>query len=144
MKFSSFIVIAGILGFSLVANMPCLGQDLVYHPKNPAFGGSPLNYQWLLSSANTQNKYKEVPDYGLNDDPLANFHQDLQRQILTQLTQSIVRSKLGDSFDLSKETTLEFGEFSIDVIPSGDGVSIRIFDVQTGKETSITIPGING
>ena len=30
-------------------------QDFVYTPKNPAFGGNPYNYSWLLSSAQAQN-----------------------------------------------------------------------------------------
>ena len=34
-------------------------QDLVYKPKNPAFGGDTFNYQWMLSSAESQNFYKD-------------------------------------------------------------------------------------
>ena len=38
-------------------------QDLVYKPKNPAFGGDTFNYQWLLSSAESQNKLKDEEKY---------------------------------------------------------------------------------
>lgn len=139
------------LTLSIIAALSCAlffipqqghAQDFVYQPKNPAFGGSPLNYQWLMSSASTQNKFRATPAYGLEDDPMANFQQDLQRQVLSELTQSIVRQKLGEDFDFTKENTLEFGDFTVDVIPSGDGVSLRIFDVVSGDETSITIPNI--
>ncbi len=126
-----------------LAPVPGAAQNFVYQPINPAFGGSPLNYSWLLSSASTQNKYRETHDFGLNDDPVANFHENLQRQVLSELTQNIIRDKLGDDFSFSKESTLNFGEFSIDVIPNGNGVSIRIFNAVTGQETSITIPEIN-
>lgn len=34
-------------------------QGFVYKPKNPAFGGDTFNYQWLLSSAESQNKLKD-------------------------------------------------------------------------------------
>ena len=34
-------------------------QDLVYTPKNPAFGGNPYNSQWLLASAEAQNSFKD-------------------------------------------------------------------------------------
>ena len=34
-------------------------QQLVYKPVNPAFGGDTFNYQWLLSSAEAQNKQKD-------------------------------------------------------------------------------------
>jgi curli production assembly/transport component CsgF len=33
-------------------------QDL-YKPKNPAFGGDTFNYQWMISSAESQNKFKD-------------------------------------------------------------------------------------
>jgi curli production assembly/transport component CsgF len=32
-------------------------QDLVYRPRNPAFGGDTFNYQWLLNSAESQNTF---------------------------------------------------------------------------------------
>jgi curli production assembly/transport component CsgF len=32
---------------------------LVYKPRNPAFGGDTFNYQWLMSSAENQNKFKD-------------------------------------------------------------------------------------
>lgn len=141
---SSSIVVSIVFFWGMLLMMPSqgIGQNFVYQPTSPAFGGHYLNYQWLMSSANTQNQYKESQDFGLNNDPMANFQNNLQRQVLSELTQGIVRDKLGDNFDFSQENTLEFGDFSIDVIPSGDGVSFRIFDAITGDQTSITIPNI--
>ena len=121
-----------------------MGQELVYQPKNPAFGGSPLNYQWLMSSATQQNKYKGSQNFGFERDPLADFQQSLQRQILSELTRNLVRDQFGGDFDLSQESSLEFGEFSIDITPGIDGVTIRIYNILTGDETNITIPNING
>ena len=34
-------------------------QDLVYKPRNPAFGGDTFNYQWMIGSAESQNKFKD-------------------------------------------------------------------------------------
>ena len=140
----SSIILSVICCFMILLMQPLksVGQDFVYQPKNPAFGGSPVNYQWLMSSASTQNKFKETQGFGMNDDPMANFHQNLQRQVLAELTQKIVRDKLGDDFDISQEQTLDFGKFSVDVIPSGDGASFRIFDTASGEETSINIPNL--
>lgn len=132
-----------VLALFFMAPSPGVAQDFVYQPINPAFGGSPLNYSWLLSSAGTQNKYSESQDFGFNDDPVAGFHENLQRQVLSELTQNIIREKLGDDFSFTQESTLNFGEFTVDVIPGGNGVSIRIFNAVTGQETSITIPEIN-
>ena len=146
MKFRYLFIITAsfLLGLFFLSPSQALGQELVYRPKNPAFGGNPLNYQWLMSSANTQNQYQESGGYGFQRDPLADFQQSLQRQILSELTRNLVRDRFGDNFDLTQENNFEFGEFSINVTPGLEGVTIRIFNVLTGEETSITIPNING
>ncbi len=116
-------------------------QDFVYTPTNPAFGGSYLNYSWLLNSANAQNKYEESGGFGFNRDPLADFQSSLQRQILSQLTRDIIQERFGD-VDLSQQNRFEFGEFSIDIIPGANGIEINIFNTSTGESTTVTIPNI--
>ncbi|HLR26382.1 MAG TPA: curli assembly protein CsgF [Fodinibius sp.] len=118
-----------------------LAQDFVYQPKNPAFGGSPINYQWLLSSANAQNQYEGGGGFGFNRDPMADFQQSLQRQILSQLTRDVIRDRFGD-IDLSKANTFEFGEFSIDIVPGPNGIDINILNISTGEQTTVTVPNI--
>ena len=142
MKLITSILILFVMCLALP--LQSIGQELVYRPKNPAFGGSPLNYQWLMSSATQQNKYQGSQSFGFERDPLAEFQQSLQRQILSELTRNLVRDQFGDDFDLSQESSLEFGEFSIDINPGIDGVTIRIYNILTGDETNITIPNING
>ncbi|MFP8488067.1 curli production assembly/transport component CsgF [Gracilimonas sp. Q87] len=115
-------------------------QDFVYTPKNPAFGGNPINFQWLNSSANTQNKFSESGRSAFERDPLADFEQSLQRQVLSQITRNIVGNQLGLDSDFSEDSRFEFGEFTIEVTPGTDGVQIRIFNILTGDETNITIP----
>lgn len=141
-QLSTYFIILLVLCFALPSIS--IGQELVYRPKNPAFGGSPLNYQWLMSSATQQNKHKESSRFGFDRDPLADFQESLQRQILSELTRNLVRDRFGDNFDLSQESSLEFGEFSINITPGADGVTIRIYNILTGEETNITIPNING
>lgn len=115
-------------------------QQMVYQPKNPAFGGNPMNYQWLMSSANSQNRFEPSRDAaGFQRDPLADFEQSLQRQILSQLTRDIVTQQFGEGG--VEEQRFEFGEFAIDVVPGMDGVQIVISNILTGDETSITVPG---
>lgn len=129
------------LGFMLFAPKTGFGQDLVYKPTNPAFGGSPLNYQWLMSSAQKQNQYQESSSYGYSNDPMANFQQSLQRQILSELTRKIVTQKFGN-IDLTQKSRFDFGEFSIDVVPGSNGIDINIFNTLSGEQTSITIPNL--
>ena len=48
-------LIAGVFVFAQAV----WASDLVYTPVNPSFGGSPLNGQWLLGYAGSQNTFKE-------------------------------------------------------------------------------------
>ena len=114
-------------------------QEMVYTPKNPAFGGNPGNYGWLMNSANTQNLHEATRESGFQRDPLADFQNSLQRQVLSQLTRDIVRREFGEG-DALEEQRFEFGEFNIEVSPGDGGVQIRIFNILTGDETSVTIP----
>jgi curli production assembly/transport component CsgF len=115
-------------------------QDFVYEPKNPAFGGSPVNYSWMLNSANQQNKFQGSGS-SFRRDPLANFEQSLQRQVLSQLTRQIIGDRFGEGgIDLNEQSTYEFGEFNIRINPGPDGVQINIQNILSGESTSITIP----
>lgn len=125
--------------FIFLASTGMSAQQLVYEPRNPAFGGNPINYQWMLSSANLQNRFEVSRQAGLQRDPLQDFQNSLQRQILSQLTRDIIMRRFGDGEPL-QESRYEFGEFAIDVIPGLDGITITIFNILTGDETSITIP----
>ena len=115
-------------------------QQFVYEPRNPAFGGNPMNYSWMLNSANAQNQHEATRDPRLARDPLEDFQASLQRQVLSQLTRDIARRQLGLTDEEMKESRFEFGEFTIEVIPGVDGVQVVIFNILTGDETSITIP----
>lgn len=130
-----------ILSIFLLMPSSASAQDFVYTPKNPAFGGSYLNYQWLLSSANAQNKYQDSGGFGFDRDPLADFEQSLQRQILSELTRNVIQDRFGD-IDLSQQNSFSFGEFTIDIVPGGNGIEISIFNTSTGEQTTVTVPSI--
>ena len=132
--FASGLMVALFLNVTAVS-----AQEMVWRPLNPAFGGNPGNYGWLLNSANTQNLHEETRDSGFQRDPLADFQNSLQRQVLSQLTRDIVRREFGEGEAL-EEQRFEFGEFNIEVSPGDNGVQIRIFNILTGDETSVTIP----
>ncbi len=118
---------------------PTYAQQLVYHPIDPAFGGNPLNGQWLLGNAQAQ---KRAPDFSLLDqDPLADFQQGLQRQILSALSREIVLAQIGDNLDLTQPGRYELGNYTVEVVPGLNGVSIVVTNILTGEQTSIAIPG---
>lgn len=116
-------------------------QQLVYQPINPAFGGNPMNYSWLLSSAQAQNLYQNKgADYNpFNTNPLQDFTETLQRQILSDLSQKIVSGQLGD-MNLSTKGSYDLGDYKVDINPGTSGISITIFDKISGQETNVSIP----
>lgn len=123
--------------------LPAAGfaQDFVYRPINPAFGGSPINYSWLLNSASAQNLYQDDQDFGFGDDPLMEFQRSLQRRIIRELTESIIEKRFG-KIDLSKGGSFAFGNFTIEVVPGPSGINIIIQNLATGEQTTITIPNL--
>jgi len=132
--FLSFILPALFSAGSLFA------QQLVYQPVNPSFGGSPLNGNWLLSSAQLQdnNKDPDVVDQA-EQDPFADFQDNLNRAVLSQLSRTLTNSIFGEGGEL-QEGIFELGDFSIEIIQTIDGIQILIFDIITGNETTILVP----
>jgi curli production assembly/transport component CsgF len=117
-----------------------LAQDFVYQPMNPAFGGNPYNYSWLLSSASAQNDFKEDSDpFGfLDEDPLSSFQDDLNSQVLNEISRQLYFNQFGE--EGLAEGFYEFGSYEIDVSTTSEGMQIRIIDILTGSETTVIIP----
>ncbi len=116
-------------------------QDFVYRPRNPAFGGEVFNYQWMLSSAQAQDLFADETglDLGIGaSDPLDDFTNSLNRQILNNLSRNLVQVQFGE--DGLEEGTYIIGDFGIDIIPTLSGISITILDINTGAQTIIEIP----
>jgi curli production assembly/transport component CsgF len=128
-----------VLGLLALAARPAAAQEFVYQPENPAFGGSYLNYSWLLSSAQAQNLYQDQGSSRFTRDPLADFEQSLQRQILSQLSREIVSSRFG-GIDFTQEGRFDLGDFIIEVTPGLNGLNVSIFNVLTGDESVVTVP----
>jgi curli production assembly/transport component CsgF len=129
------VVLATLASFSLAR-----GQDLIYQPRNPAFGGHYLNYSWLLSSASAQDNTEDPEEAAKKqgEGQLESFSESLNRQLLNQLSRQIIEKQFG-------ETGLEtgsylLGNFQVDIVSGLDGLYITIFDISTGGQTQITIP----
>lgn len=128
-------------------------QDLVYKPINPAFGGDTFNYQWLLSSADSQNKFKEENDLYKPQTALERFRDNLNNQLLNYISRSLFQQQYGDGTTTGTGTgtgtgsgglqqgTFVFGSLSVEIYPSNLGVVVNILDITTGEETQVIIPG---
>jgi curli production assembly/transport component CsgF len=119
-------------------------QQLVYTPKNPAFGGNTFNYQWMLSSAQAQDTYKAPQDetadrfgsYGSN--PVDDFAESLNRQILSRLSRELVTRQFGE--EALAEGSYVLGDYQIDIGSGDNGLSITIVDNTTGATTAVEVP----
>ncbi len=128
-----FLVFIGIVSVN--------GQDFVYSAKNPAFGGNPYNYSWLMSSAQAQNEIKETQTTTTNSyklDPLNDFAESLNRQILSQLSRQIVSRQFGE--DSLSAGTYILGDYQIEVGDQFNGLNITILDNKTGSSTTVSVP----
>jgi curli production assembly/transport component CsgF len=116
-----------------------LAQDFVYQPVNPAFGGNPYNYSWLLAQAQAQNTFEEDNAFAYEEeDPLAGLRNDINRQVLQSLTQEFYQNQFGENG--LTEGYYKFGSYEIDISPISEGMQVKIIDIYTGSETTIIIP----
>ena len=129
-----------IIGITFFCNY-CLAQDFVYKARNPNFGGDSFNYQWLLSSADSQNLYKDPEEQNLNR--LASgqdkFKDNLSNQLLSQISRSLVQQQLGGSSGLNPGV-YTLGNLSVEIFNSNLGLVINILDILTGEQSQVIIP----
>lgn len=113
----------------LIASSYGFAQQLVYTPVNPAFGGDPFNYTWLLNSANAQNSFDDSTGLagfeGLND--------------LTNNLDSQFGNQFGQNNTPPLGTSTE-GNFEYEVFESTAGLVINVLNIVTGEASQIIIP----
>ena len=114
---------------------PCTATELVYQPINPSFGGNPLNGNFLLQKAQSQNAHKaDSAQLSFVD----KFRDALERNIINSLTRRIADGEI-------VEGVYNTGEYLIEVSNGTDGsVIVNITNLETGEITIITIPAIGG
>ena len=116
-------------------------QDLVYKPKNPAFGGDTFNYQWLQGSATAQDRTGENREdqFGFNQgSSLDDFTESLNRQILNELSRQLITNQFGEGG--LQDGNYAFGSYNIDVATTLDGIVVTILDGALGEQTQLIIP----
>ncbi|WP_378186910.1 curli production assembly/transport component CsgF [Aquimarina sp. W85] len=125
--------------FCLLTCSALQAQELVYKPKNPAFGGDTFNYQWMLSSAESQNKFTEDNNTGRDErSDLDRFTENLNSQLLSQISRTLFTEQFGN--EGLQEGTYTFGTLFIEIFPSGEGLVINILDTNTGDQSQVVIP----
>ena len=142
MRRYSIIVIFWIFCFMyLFTGSSVIADELVWVPINPSFGGSPFNAAWLMQQAEAQNKLVEEEvgvDWQYDSDPLKDFAESLNRQILSRLSNRLIESAFGET-EL-EPGHYEIGDYIIDITSTDTGIRVVITDPTTGAETTVEIP----
>jgi curli production assembly/transport component CsgF len=138
MKYLKAIIIVAI--FALAQPIGALAQDFVYTPVNSNFGGNPYNYNWLINSAKQQDKIEDpTAEEGYQTDPLDDFEDNLNRQILNQLSSQLVNQIFGEGGDL-ESGSYNLGSYQVDIMEDASGVTVNIQDLRNGNYTNVIIP----
>lgn len=105
--------------------------EIVYQPINPSFGGNPLNGNFLLQKAQSQNAHT-APDADRSF--VDRFREALERNIINSLTRRIADGEI-------IEGIYNTGEYTVEVVGQPDGsVVVYITHNATGEQTIITMP----
>ena len=122
----------------ILISLSLKAQGLVYKPINPAFGGDTFNYQWLLSSAESQKTFKEKVVATIPKTDLQKFTDQLNSQFLSQVSREMFAKLFGvDGFSAG---SYSFGSFSVEIYPGTSGLTLDILDTNTGDQTQVIIP----
>jgi len=129
-------VVSAVILASLAAGRAG-GEDLVYTPVNPSFGGNPFNSSHLLSIAQQQNQFDNRSFTPFTSQQ--QFVQSLERRILSRTSQEITDRIFGENQEESGEFTV--GQQQIFFERRGaDEVAITLTDLETGATTSLIVP----
>lgn len=125
----------------------CIGPhagatDLVYTPNNPSFGGNPANGPVLMATASATKKHVESSSQVsslLNQTPLEQFNQTLERNVIGQLSSAAASKLIGPGGTLIPGT-LSTANFTITIIDLGGGaLRVSTTDKITGDTTSFVV-----
>jgi len=129
-----------LLFFLMITGADIYSQQLTYTPTNPAFGGSYLNYSWMLSSATVQNGLTARTDPRSQQSELERLGQDINRQVLSQISRTLLQQQLEGFGNFDQEGTFTYGSLTLEIYRTLEGLVINILDTTTGEQTQIIVP----
>jgi curli production assembly/transport component CsgF len=146
MRMANHKTLLGILGLACSLTVPA--GELIYKPVNPAFGGNPLNGNWLLNSAQLQDN-TSPPDEDTSTTTrtaLDRFNSMIERLVLGQMASAIVNEFTtteildnGTEITLLEAGTYTIGDFQVVITDVNDIMTITTTDITTGETTEFVI-----
>jgi curli production assembly/transport component CsgF len=134
--------------FSLIFVSCTWASELIYTPINPSFGGSPLNGNFLLGKAQSQNKHKAPTN---QKSYAEKFQESLERAYLNKMVREITDLSFNEACDAADEncqpsifdenSIFMSGDYEIQIITSDtDSITVQITHNGTGEITIIEVP----
>lgn len=134
MKFKVLLILFfGVFSFTYA-------QQFSYKPLNPAFGGDTFNYNWLLSSATSQNGFTQPRETSEQQSDLERFGEQLNQQVLNQISRVLLAQQVSAVGDFDEEGTFTFGTLNVEVFDSDEGLIINILNTSNGEQTQVIVP----
>lgn len=125
-------------------------SELVYSPRNPSFGGNPLNSGHLLGIASAQREAtasdfvdESATDLGLDsgsdqDSTAELFTRQLQSRLLSALAGQVTDAIFGDN--PQDQGVVTFGDTTVSFERTLDSIRLTIADSLDGTLTEIVVP----
>ncbi|WP_231758250.1 curli assembly protein CsgF [Microbulbifer elongatus] len=114
-----------------------LASQLIYEPVNPNFGGNPLNGNYLIQNAQSQDDHED-PDNpaDLYEQPSAldRFTDSLETRLLNQLLTDVGDGNSGE---------LVTDDFIVQIVDNDGQLTVLITDRATGDKSEIIVSGLN-
>ncbi len=126
--------------FFFISATGVMAQQFSYKPTNPAFGGDTFNYNWLLSSASSQNGFTASTEANAAQSALDRFGTSLNQQVLSQISRALLAQQLEGAGNFSEEGSFTFGSLNVEIFESNEGLVINILDTSNGEETQVIVP----
>ncbi len=93
-----------------------------------------------MSSASAQNSLKARVDPREQQSELDRLGQDINRQILSQISRTLLQQQLESFGSFDQEGTFTYGTLTLEIYRTLEGLVINILDTTTGEETQIIVP----
>lgn len=136
------------IGLLAISSLSLGATELVYTPINPSFGGSPLNGNFLLNKANSQNSHSApVSERNYADRLQESLERAYINRVVREITDLAFNEQNVDAdgnpipsiFD--ENSLFTSGDFQVELITSNpDSLVVQITDTVTGEVTIIEIP----
>jgi curli production assembly/transport component CsgF len=71
-----YILVAAVAAVLASVSLPAMASQIIYKPIDPAFGGDPLNGNWLLSQGTAQSTDGGAPGFTIDFPDFGDLGQD--------------------------------------------------------------------